>query len=86
MPSPSILHESAFEHEICVELSKRGWLYDENARDAGWDPALALFPEDVLHWLSTQFPDEYEKAVPADLTGEGLALSLIHISEPTRPY
>ncbi|TVS23110.1 type I restriction endonuclease subunit R [Corynebacterium sanguinis] len=73
MPSPSILHESAFEHEICVELSKRGWLYDENARDAGWDPALALFPEDVLHWLSTQFPDEYEKAVPSDLTGEALA-------------
>ena len=23
----------------------------------------------MLHWLATQYPDEYEKAIPADLTG-----------------
>ena len=36
---------------------------------AGWDEGLALVPGDVLHWLATQYPDEYEKAIPADLTG-----------------
>src|SRR3546814_14477163 len=31
------------------------------------DLALAMVPDDVLHWLRTQYPDEYEKAVPGDL-------------------
>ena len=26
-----------------------------------------MVPADVLHWLATQYPDEYEKAVPGDL-------------------
>lgn len=65
------LMELEFESNLCSELSERGWLYeaDGNTAVAGWDTALALVPQDVLHWLATQYPDEYEKAVPADLTG-----------------
>lgn len=65
------LMEFEFESNLCAELSERGWLYeaDGSTSDAGWDVGLALVPQDVLHWLATQYPDEYEKAVPADLTG-----------------
>lgn len=61
--------EEEFESNLCAELSKHGWLYeaDGDTTAAGWDVGLALVPQDVLHWLSTQYPDEYEKAVPSDL-------------------
>ena len=63
--------EYEFESNICSELCERGWLYqdDGDTDAAGWDEGLALVPGDVLHWLATQYPDEYEKAIPADLTG-----------------
>ena len=63
--------EYEFESNICSELGERGWLYqdDGDTDAAGWDEGLALVPGDVLHWLATQYPDEYEKAIPADLTG-----------------
>lgn len=63
--------EYEFESNICSELGERGWLYqdDGDTEAAGWDEGLALVPGDVLHWLATQYPDEYEKAIPADLTG-----------------
>ena len=63
--------EHEFESNICSELGERGWLYqdDGDTDAAGWDEGLALVPGDVLHWLATQYPDEYEKAIPADLTG-----------------
>lgn len=63
--------EYEFESSICSELGERGWLYqdDGDTDAAGWDEGLALVPGDVLHWLATQYPDEYEKAIPADLTG-----------------
>ena len=62
--------EYEFESTICSELGERGWLYQNegDSRAAGWDLRLALVPGDVLHWLSTQYPDEYDKAIPADLT------------------
>ena len=62
--------EYEFESTICSELGERGWLYQDggDSRAAGWDLRLALVPGDVLHWLSTQYPDEYDKAIPADLT------------------
>lgn len=65
------LMELEFESNLCVELTDRGWLYeaDGSTAAAGWDVTLALVPADVLHWLATQYPDEYEKAVPWDLTG-----------------
>ena len=61
------LMELEFEANLCTELSERGWLYEDDGKPTGWDVGLAMVPEDVLHWLSTQYPDEYEKAVPADL-------------------
>lgn len=61
------LMELEFETNLCTELSERGWLYEDDGKPTGWDVGLAMVPEDVLHWLSTQYPDEYEKAVPADL-------------------
>lgn len=65
--SDAQLMELEFETNLCVELSERGWLYENNGKPTGWDIALAVVSDDVLHWLSTQYPDEYEKAVPADL-------------------
>jgi type I restriction enzyme R subunit len=59
--------ELEFESNLCAELSERGWLYEDGGKPSGWDVALALVPADVLHWLVTQYPDEYEKAVPGDL-------------------
>lgn len=69
MPRPNITSEHAHENAICTALSGRGWTYEENKKDEGWDRRLALYPADVLEWLSTQYPDEYEKAVPADAAG-----------------
>ncbi len=65
------LMELEFESNLCTELSERGWLYEAGGGTsaAGWDIGLALVPQDVLHWLATQYADEYEKAVPADLAG-----------------
>lgn len=61
------LMELEFESNLCQELSERGWLYEDGGKPTGWDVGLAMVPDDVLHWLGTQYPDEYEKAVPADL-------------------
>ena len=63
------LLEYEFESTICSELAERGWLYQDEGDTgaAGWDVGLALIPGDVLHWLSTQYPTEYDKAIPADL-------------------
>lgn len=68
--SDAQLMESEFERNLCVELSERGWLYENDGTPTGWDISLAMVPADVLHWLANQYPDEYEKAVPADLTDE----------------
>ncbi|MCT2338585.1 type I restriction endonuclease subunit R [Corynebacterium sp. p3-SID1056] len=68
MVKPSITSEHAHETAICNALSERGWTFEEDKKDDGWDRRLALYPADVLEWLSTQYPDEYEKAVPADAT------------------
>ena len=61
------LMELEFEHNLCAELAERGWLYEDSGKPTGWDIALAMLPDDVLHWLSTKYPAEYEKAVPDDL-------------------
>src|SRR4051794_32639878 len=69
--------EHEFESNLCDELAERGWLYDSagSTNAAGWDIARAMVPADVLHWLSNQYPDEYEKAVPSDLTNGTLELA-----------
>ena len=61
------LMELEFEDNLCAELAERGWSYEDSGKPTGWDVALAMIPVDVLHWLSTQYPDEYERAVPGDL-------------------
>ena len=65
------LMELEFESNLCTELSERGWIYEAggNTTAVGWDVSLALVPADVLRWLAMQYPDEYEMAVPSDLTG-----------------
>ncbi len=65
--STAQLMEKEFEKTLCEELAERGWLYENDGKPSGWDTGLAMVPEDVLYWLSTQYPDEYEKAVPANL-------------------
>ena len=64
------LMELEFEENFCAELAERGWLYEDNGKLNGWDIGLAMVPADTLHWLATQHPDEYEKAVPVDVVGE----------------
>lgn len=64
------LMELEFESNLCAELAERGWLYENDGKPTGWDVGLAILPADALHWLATQYPDEYEKAVPGDLVGD----------------
>lgn len=64
------LMEREFEENLCSELAERGWLYEDDGKPTGWDVGLAMVPADVLRWLATQYPGEYEKAVPGDLVGE----------------
>ena len=51
--------EIHFEQEVCAHLSTHGWLYSPN--DTGYDRELALFPEDVIAWLSETQPKEWAK-------------------------
>lgn len=60
--------ERAFEDSIVNYLSDHGWLTETGSSD-GWDKARALYVPDVLHWLETQYHDEFIKAVPESLTG-----------------
>lgn len=64
------LMEREFEENLCAELAEHGWLYEDDGKPTGWDVGLAMMPADALYWLATQYPDEYEKAVPEDLVGE----------------
>jgi len=64
-------HEVSFEAEICEFLAAHGWLYSPT--DAGYDRALALFPEDVFGWLADTQPEQLAKRVKPELVGEGRA-------------
>ncbi|NSX36459.1 type I restriction endonuclease subunit R [Pseudarthrobacter oxydans] len=64
------LMEREFEDNLCFELAERGWLCEDDGKPIGWDAGLAMVPTDALHWLATQYPEEYEKAVPSDLVDE----------------
>lgn len=67
------LLEAEFESNICTELEANGWMYSGVANDDGWDRELALFPADVIDWLSIQYPVEFEKAIPLSLNGAARA-------------
>ncbi|NWN87108.1 MAG: type I restriction endonuclease subunit R [Micrococcaceae bacterium] len=81
------LLELEFEDNISQAMAERGWLYEDHgdARTAGWDIDLAMVPQDVLQWLKTQYPDEYEKAIPSDLVNTQLETAqkklLTHITK-----
>lgn len=62
----AVIHEVAFETEICEYLAAHGWLYSKD--DSGYDRELALFPEDVLGWLADTQPDEFAKVVKPGAT------------------
>ena len=66
MPKRDIMREERLEEAICESLKASGWIYEPGMKDTGWDACLGLFPADVLHWLSTQYPEDYAKAVPQD--------------------
>lgn len=66
MPKRDIMREERLEETICESLQSSGWIYEPGMKDTGWDERLGLFPADVLHWLSTQYPEDYAKAVPQD--------------------
>lgn len=66
MPKRDIMREERLEETICESLQASGWIYEPGMKDIGWDERLGLFPADVLHWLSTQYPEDYAKAVPHD--------------------
>ena len=64
----SIHTEIQFENDICADLKDSGWLYDGPlpyvkgyAYDQGYDPRLALFPEDVIAWIQDTQPAEWAK-------------------------
>jgi type I restriction enzyme R subunit len=70
--SKAQIMEAEFEANICEALAQDGWLYSgDPGVDPDWDPLLALHKGDVLWWLANRYPKQYEKAVPASLTGTG---------------
>lgn len=62
------LDEAQFEKHIAEYLGAHGWIYTPGANDAGWDTELALYRDDALDWLRSNYPDQYKVAVPE---GEG---------------
>lgn len=54
-------NEVEFEREIAEYLAAHGWLYSPT--DAGYDKERALFPEDVLGWLSDTQPEQLAKVI-----------------------
>jgi type I restriction enzyme R subunit len=54
--------EINFETEICEHLAANGWLY-AGGDGAGYDRARALFPDDVLAWVQTTQPKEWDAIV-----------------------
>lgn len=54
-------NEYKFEQELCEALESSGWLYSKS--DSGYDAELALFPADVLAWLTETQPQEFSKVI-----------------------
>lgn len=57
----SILHEDAFESELCEHLAANGWYYSPT--DAGYDRERAMFSEDLFAFLEETQPDDLAKVV-----------------------
>ena len=63
----SILHEEAFESELCKHLAANGWLYSPTAD--GYDRELALFPADLWGFLEETQSEELAKVVKPEGAG-----------------
>lgn len=50
--------EDIFESELVADLCTRGWVLGDAS---GYDKALALYPEDLIAFIKTTQPDEYDK-------------------------
>ena len=57
----AVHNEIEFEKEIAEHLAAHGWLYSPS--DAGYDQERALFPQDVLDWLTDTQPKQLAKIV-----------------------
>lgn len=62
----NVLHEEAFESELCEHLAANGWLYSPTA--AGYDRERALFPKDLFAFLAETQPVELAKVLKPDGT------------------
>ena len=51
--------EHHLESEICDYLGRSGWIYEDSSA-ARYDVGLALFPEDLLAWVSECEPEAWE--------------------------
>ncbi|WP_246955771.1 type I restriction endonuclease [Brachybacterium sp. Marseille-Q7125] len=68
MSGSDLAKEKAFQQEIAEHLEAHGWLHSPTS--AGYDKQRALFPEDVLGWLATSDPENFERLVPPDASPE----------------
>ena len=67
-----IHHECELERHIVEQLTTAGWLVGQST---GYDPARALFPEDVLGWLQTSQPQAWTKL--SSLNGAGTEIAVL---------
>ena len=51
-------HECELEKHIVGQLESAGWLVRDSAH---YDPARALYPEDVLAWLQESQPEVWDR-------------------------
>lgn len=55
----SLHREINFEAEICTNLAKKGWFYDEGAA-VHYDRQNAIYPPDLLAWIAETQPDSWQ--------------------------
>lgn len=67
--------ERGFEEDIAETLKAEGWTYIDEGDSRGFDQALALYIPDVEYWLSTQYPDEWEKVIRSNMSMEQVAVN-----------
>lgn len=53
-------HEIAFENDICDHLSLHGWLYDGPQDHQNYDRKRALYPADLIAWVTASQPESWE--------------------------
>ena len=67
-----IYHECELERHIVEQLTAAGWLLGQSS---GYDQARALFPEDVIGWITASAPQAWARLV--SLNGAGAEAALL---------